>query len=333
LWNSGAVADGKEAQQLGWTMALSRARIVTVSIGGNDLHFSDILTNCVVGPPQHTCDAHSNDGWIADLNQNIQSLEPTLVATYRKIEALAPHAALYVVGYPYLFPPKPSTIQQNVNCPRSSDIASNGIGYLAYNEQALAAVTAEAAHEAHAHYVDPNAPGPNSFVGHSVCAKDPWIIRPHLITNQVFSFHPNAQGQAAYASLVESAINRSDSVSWIAAPTTTTTAPPPTTSTTTTVSAGTRLAIGDLFNDYCVVALPTAPEVTQSAIIMTMTCQHVPEGEFQFTQVQYGDPNLAITPSTGEVHVTGRVVDIARSDYGYKVLVVNATHVDLPQSG
>ena len=28
---------------------------------------------------------------------------------------------------------------------------------------------------------------------------------------------------------------------------------------------------------------------------MTMSCEHVPENEFLFTQVQYGDPSLAIT--------------------------------------
>jgi lysophospholipase L1-like esterase len=328
LWDSGATPNGKESQQLGWTAALARARIVTVSIGGNDLNFSDILTNCVVGPPVHTCDEHSNDGWIADLHKNIEALEPTLVSTYRKIEALAPHAALYVVGYPFLFPPQPSTIQQNVSCPRRADIAPNGIGYLASSEQALAAVISQAASEAKAHFVNPNTPGPSSFSGHSVCAKHPWIIRPHLATNQVFSFHPNAQGQAAFADLVESAIRRSDSVSWIAPKTTST-------STTSTTSGATApgLAVGDRFNDYCVVAWPTAPEITQNAIVMTMSCQHVPEGQFLFTQVQFGNPRLEMTPSTGEVHVIGKIADIATSDYGYKELVVSASQVILPKTG
>lgn len=209
LWNSGTTPDGKEGPQLNGTSALAGARIVTVSIGGNDLHFSDILTNCVVGPPQHTCDAHSNDGWIARLHKNIESLEPVLVATYRQIEALSPDSALYVVGYPYLFPPKPSTVQQNISCPRRTLIAPNGIGYLAYNEQALAAVVATAARESGAHFINPNAPGPHSFIGHDVCSKNSWINRPNLVAHVVYSFHPDAAGQAAYAALIEAAITRS----------------------------------------------------------------------------------------------------------------------------
>jgi hypothetical protein len=86
---------------------------------------------------------------------------------------------------------------------------------------------------------------------------------------------------------------------------------------------------GAAFDDYCVVAWPTAPIRSSSGIQMTMTCTHVPESQYLFTVVAYGDPNLPITPSTGQMHVTGRVVDVATSGYGYRELVVRADHVDL----
>jgi hypothetical protein len=63
---------------------------------------------------------------------------------------------------------------------------------------------------------------------------------------------------------------------------------------------------------------------------MTMSCAHVPENIYLFTQVDYDNPNLAITPSTGAIGVEGRVVDIATSEYGYKELVVEASNVQLP---
>jgi len=90
------------------------------------------------------------------------------------------------------------------------------------------------------------------------------------------------------------------------------------------------LAIGSAFSDKCVVAWPTAPVRTTTSIEMTMSCAHVPENTYLFTQVDYDDPNLPITPSTGAINVEGRVVDIATSEYGYKELVVEANNVQLP---
>jgi hypothetical protein len=109
--------------------------------------------------------------------------------------------------------------------------------------------------------------------------------------------------------------------------TTTIIAPTATTTTTTTPASSGSLTVGSPFSDDCVVAWPTAPTVTSDSIIMTMTCGHVPEGEFLFTQVQYGNPNLDVTPSTGTMHVVGRVVDVAKSDYGYEELVVRASSI------
>ena len=215
IWNYNAPfnnsANGNEGLQDGWTADLANARIVTISIGGNDLHFEDILTNCIVGAPLHSCDAGSNDGWIAKLNANIATLQASLVKTYRHIETLAPHAALYVVGYPYLVPPKPSKLQQNVTCPvKMAGLSSSGVGYLADNEVALNTMIQGAASQAGAHFVDLNS-GDGSFDGHSVCAGNPWVSGPKYPT--AYSFHPNAKGQAAMAKLVWAAINDDHSVS------------------------------------------------------------------------------------------------------------------------
>jgi hypothetical protein len=62
---------------------------------------------------------------------------------------------------------------------------------------------------------------------------------------------------------------------------------------------------------------------------MTMSCSNVPENEYLFTQVHYGDPRLAITPDTGEVQVIGKVAGVVTSEFGFIELVVVASDIKL----
>jgi lysophospholipase L1-like esterase len=216
VWNSGAYtkdhlepAGGKEWQQTLDTADLHNARIVTITIGGNDLGFSDILTNCTIGPPVHTCNEDSNDGWIADLKQNIATLEPVLRETYRHVESLAPNAALYVVGYPDLFPANASEAHQ-LACSAQTGITAEGVQYLIENQDRLAGAVQQAAEEAGAHFVNPNFVGRGGFTGHDVCAASPWF---NWLSQPVeYSYHPNKAGQSALATDVEAVIAANDSV-------------------------------------------------------------------------------------------------------------------------
>jgi hypothetical protein len=111
--------------------------------------------------------------------------------------------------------------------------------------------------------------------------------------------------------------------------------PAPVTSTTTpTVTQSTSapaasLAVGAHFDSQCVVAWPTAPVTTPTTIQMTMSCDAVPESEFLFTHVIYGDPNLPVSPDHAQAHVVGTIVDITTSAYGYRELVVQASTVQV----
>jgi hypothetical protein len=113
-------------------------------------------------------------------------------------------------------------------------------------------------------------------------------------------------------------------------------APPPTSpapSSAPTLPAGHGLAVGSSFSDDCVIAWPTAPVYTTNSIQMTMSCEHVPEGEYLFTQVIYGDPGLRPTPDTGTMHVVGQVIGVARSGYGFAELEVQASNVTILGNG
>ncbi len=87
--------------------------------------------------------------------------------------------------------------------------------------------------------------------------------------------------------------------------------------------------IGDQIAAKCSVAWPTAPTTTATAILMRMTCIGQPRDHL-FVDVQYGDPNLPITPNTGSVHVYGTVVDEASNGNGYQTLQVIADRVTIP---
>jgi lysophospholipase L1-like esterase len=215
VWNSGAYTEHglhegnhREWQQMLDTVDLEKARIVTVMVGGNDLDFADVLHNCVVGPPLHYCNKDSNDGWIADLEQNIATLEPILRETYKQVETLAPSAAVYVVGYPDLFPINASLAHQ-VACSTATLITEEGVQYLIENQDRLATAVQQAAEEAGAHFVNPNSQGPDGFEGHDVCALTPWF---NGLVNSG-QFHPNKAGQAALAKDVEAAITADSTVS------------------------------------------------------------------------------------------------------------------------
>ncbi|MCU1368213.1 MAG: hydrolase family protein [Ilumatobacteraceae bacterium] len=86
------------------------------------------------------------------------------------------------------------------------------------------------------------------------------------------------------------------------------------------------LAIGSPFTDTCVIAYPTAPQIGVDSIQMTTTCTGQPP-KYLFVEILYGDPNLAVSPTHPTIHVTGAVVDIVTSRYGYTTLVVQADTV------
>jgi hypothetical protein len=181
---------GGEELQLLDTKELSNARIVTVSIGGDDLYFSDILKHCLT-TNRNDCHDTSSDPWIANLITNIQdSLGPVLVATYHQIEREAKNAALYVVGYPNIFPTSTKS-----SCGLLSSAATQ---YLIQAQADLDTVIADAAESAKAYFVNPNSSsdGNYSFAGHDVCGENSWFNKLNLTEHQ-YSYHPNGPGMTA----------------------------------------------------------------------------------------------------------------------------------------
>jgi hypothetical protein len=330
-----------------WTPSLHRYNLVTFSFGGDDIGFPSIVKHCAVGlcPPDQA------------VRQKISLLDSSGV--YKGSELIPPyptflrHVAtsavtkggnVVVMGYPEIFE-DPSLVPSVGLCylfTTGAMATARGWGgdLNATLGNAVAQVNALPGAQrnwVHFTFINPvtgqTSNGialsnqylfePSKGIRHELCSSgnEPWLngISRHL-TNR--SYHPNQAGEDAMGYLAAEVISKLTFPNPypVTKPTPPPAATPPPTS---------GLAIGDHFAGNCVVAWPTAPVITQDAIIMTMSCTNVPENEYLFTQVQYGAPHLDITPDTGEVQVTGKVIGVETSDYGFKELVVLASNVKL----
>lgn len=89
-----------------------------------------------------------------------------------------------------------------------------------------------------------------------------------------------------------------------------------------------RYDIGSEFESSCINAWPTAPTYTDTSVVLTMRCPST-GADYLFVQVTYPDPSLPITPSTGYVDIHGYITDVARSGYGYRILVIAADQITI----
>ena len=74
--------------------------MVTLTIGGNDIGFSDVLASCAVPDPRESDFTCNED----DLRLSWPVLEDRVAALLDELRILAPHASIFVLGYPYITP-------------------------------------------------------------------------------------------------------------------------------------------------------------------------------------------------------------------------------------
>lgn len=145
----------------GQTAALSAGTdFVTVSIGGNDVGFADLILSCV-----NTWDEPLCRSTVAKVDARIDSELPAkLDATYADIRARAPQATVMVIGYPKPF-------GTNISCGQASGVNSREAPLLNGVAAHLDAVVEDRATAAGFTYLDPVP----SFTGHDVCAATPFV--------------------------------------------------------------------------------------------------------------------------------------------------------------
>jgi hypothetical protein len=191
----------------------SNTTLVTLSIGGNDVGFADVLQGCL--DVSHNCLApdfyltRTFGDYVQTSRIDTQPLttyEPYLItqlrsrlaATYEQVHLQAPNAQILVIGYPHLFTNViplqfctglTSQVQQWLN-----DMADQ----VRTQEQNAVADTILAYPGTSITFVDA-IPG---FTNHGVCDSGGKWLNAVDPENRSYSFHPNSAGQAGYASII-----------------------------------------------------------------------------------------------------------------------------------
>lgn len=195
--------------------------LVTLTMGGNDMHFSDVLKFCGSPIPAPNCldsravfnpgkpDSHEPgtpaarplEHWA---DQMLVVAHHRLDTLFTRLRAAAPHARIIVFGYPRLLPVG--------HVPRQFDSCDDVLAafdqgerdYLANQEDSLNQIIFDATKAAHVEFIDPA----HDFSSHEACGPGGALINDtkialtgHVpfITLDRGAFHPVAQGQRVLA--------------------------------------------------------------------------------------------------------------------------------------
>jgi lysophospholipase L1-like esterase len=165
----------------------SSTALVTITIGGNDSGFSNVMVNCALY--YFTCGSA-----ISEANEYIaKTLPGKLETTYKDIRAKATTAEVIVLGYPKLFTKEGTTC--NVNF-----LTSGNEKKMNESAEKLDAVIKARAEALKFKFVNPT----SAFEAHEVCAKEEWLNGQSNPLSE--SYHPNVKGQEEFTTLVNAAI-------------------------------------------------------------------------------------------------------------------------------
>lgn len=171
--------------------ALDDVDLVTLTIGGNDIGFGDFAASCAQGDDKKCEEAYRKAVQAVD-----NRLPANLDGVYKKIgENINQDGKVFVLGYPWLVTGTDST-----SCAWftafEQDLAFDLTNKLNQKiEDSVAAI-------GDSRFSFVSASGVTSpFFGHDLCSGDSFFNEPMLPT--VYSYHPNRNGQQAYADLVK----------------------------------------------------------------------------------------------------------------------------------
>ncbi|MFJ3673057.1 SGNH/GDSL hydrolase family protein [Streptomyces sp. NPDC090106] len=171
---SGARTSDVLANQLG-TLSTSTA-LVTLSVGGNDAGFSDVMTTCVL---------QSDSSCLSRINTAKAYVDSTLPgrldSVYSAIAGKAPNAEVVVLGYPRFY-------KLGTTCVGLSETKRAAInGAADYLDAAVAKRAADHGFT----WGDVR----STFTGHELCSGSAWLHSLNLL-NIGESYHPTAAGQS-----------------------------------------------------------------------------------------------------------------------------------------
>ncbi|WP_406263493.1 SGNH/GDSL hydrolase family protein [Actinacidiphila glaucinigra] len=153
----------------------SSTTLVSISIGGNDAGFADVMTTCVLNSDS-TCLSRINQARDFANNQ----LPARLDSVYNAISTRSPSARVVVLGYPRFY-------KLGTTCIGLSETKRRAINDAA---DLLDTVTAKRAADHGFAFADVR----GTFTGHELCSGSAWL---HSLTLPIYeSYHPTASGQS-----------------------------------------------------------------------------------------------------------------------------------------
>ena len=187
---SGATTGDVSALQLS-TLGTGTA-YVSVSAGGNDAGFADVLTECAKPSWASNCNG-AIDRAVAIIDNQLPA---RLDGLYSAIRSRAPQAKVVAAGYPRVF--------DGEDCNAFTWFSPTEQSRLNATADRLNTRLAQAAGRAGFVFSNPT----SAFVGHAVCADVEWLNG--LSSPTVESYHPNRLGHSSgYAPLVGGALTGS----------------------------------------------------------------------------------------------------------------------------
>jgi hypothetical protein len=213
----GLAAQGQfhELPQLDRGFLSADTTLVTLSIGGNDARFGDVMAHCILKNVLGLC---QNTVLKGD-TENLSVAEPKLISgkvrssvltTVQQIHKLAPNAKIVLMGYPELVA-KDKQCVSLLDPSEASWIDSMSV----YMNQQLAGVAADATTAgAPTTFADPVP----AFAGKGACGSpagiNNLILLAHTpgddpaVTQSAQSFHPNGVGTGLYAGVLNAALRK-----------------------------------------------------------------------------------------------------------------------------
>jgi lysophospholipase L1-like esterase len=174
---SGATIADVRSKQMGALSA--QTKLVSITVGGNDVGFRNIVTACLTGTDDD-CQFATNLGAYYARTQLVDDL----AALYTDVKAKAPNARIFVMAYPRL-------VDAGTGSCGAITPSATRRSELNFTADHVAAGISEATQRSGVKFVEMRLP----FEGHEACSADPWING--VDANHIDEiFHPTKYGHS-----------------------------------------------------------------------------------------------------------------------------------------
>jgi lysophospholipase L1-like esterase len=173
-------------------------KVVTLTIGGNDIGFSEVAQSCItINPFSHPCVDKYKAGGKDQLAERIAATAPKVATVLQEIHSIAPLAEVYVLNYPAIFP------ETGFGCWPQMPIGFQDVPYLRQTQKGLNAMLATQSAANGATLVN----WYNASIGHDACkgSSTRWV-EPLIPGEFAAPIHPNKAGMQGGANALLAAL-------------------------------------------------------------------------------------------------------------------------------